>query len=425
MTLQLENKKMNRSSIRETPQRLDRRQFLKVSAASAAAVAGCLDLAGDDWTEIKNWHDLNAVRDDPSDDYVLADDLDDGTAGYGEHVKRPRGWDPIGDCTTRADLSVEFTGTFDGQGHEITDLQIHRPETDHVGLFSANGGAFGTNVGTIKRVTVREADITGAAGVGALVGRNNGGEVMRSGVCDADITGVTGVGALAGVNMWGMIMRSSVREATVAGERLVGGLAGGNNGPAAKSAVHKTTVNGDSQIGGLVGHNQLSAVSESYVQTAVIAGERRIGGLVGRQAFSPGGEGGTVVESAVREATVAGERLVGGLVGLNDQYTELVESWAAGEVRGNERIGGLVGSQNAAGTVTAGYWDTELAGQMQGIGAGSGDVTGLTTTKLHGETAAEQMDALDFETTWVTQSDPDSYPVLRWMTDTEQETDAA
>jgi hypothetical protein len=255
-------------------------------------------------------------------------------------------------------------------------------------------------MGTIERVTIREADITGAESVGALVG----------------------------VSRWGNIMRSSVREATVAGDvegSRIGGLVGGNDGTIAKSSVHGTTINGGSQVGGLVGYHQLSTVSKLCVQATDIAGKRKIGGLVGRQSTTAGGEGGTVVESAVHEANVIGEGLVGGLVGSNGPFTEIVESWAASKIQADEIIGGLVGDQDERGTVTAGYWDTELTDQIQGVGAGSGDVTGLTTTELHGETAAKHMDALDFETTWATQSDPDGYPVLQWMTDTGHGTDAA
>jgi flagellin-like hook-associated protein FlgL len=42
------------------------------------------------------------------------------------------GWTPIGNTDTS---SKNFAGTFDGQGHKITNLKINNPTTDYQGLF--------------------------------------------------------------------------------------------------------------------------------------------------------------------------------------------------------------------------------------------------------------------------------------------------
>jgi hypothetical protein len=65
-------------------------------------------------------------------------DLDSTTYGYdelaSETADNATGWQPIG-----TDL-YPFTGTFDGQGYEISDLFIDRPDADYVGVFGFLGG---------------------------------------------------------------------------------------------------------------------------------------------------------------------------------------------------------------------------------------------------------------------------------------------
>ena len=61
-----------------------------------------------------------------------------------------------------------FNGTFDGQGHTISGIRINKDHKDFQGLFSYVNG------GTVKNVTLAEANITGKDGVGGIVSRNNG-----------------------------------------------------------------------------------------------------------------------------------------------------------------------------------------------------------------------------------------------------------
>lgn len=373
---------MDRSPSDTPLQRLNRRQFLATGTACTGAVTGCLGRSDD--RTIEDWHDLDAVREYPDSDYVLGNNLNEQTAGYDEHVGDPEeGWKPIGNFDSEAD--VKFTGTFDGQDHQVIGLQIDRPDTDYVGLFGANEG-------TIENTTVTDADIIGKDAVGGLVGGNeNGGKVSASSVCRADITGKKNVGSLVGVIAIGTVSVSFVREATVTGEDAVGGGAG-------------DIVNG----------GELSMLS---VCGADVTGEKSVGGLAGRARFEV-----ELTETSVCEATITGEDAVGGLVGRVIRHSEVGESWVAGDVTGENAVGGFVGEQD--GTVTAGYWNTELTGQEEGIGIGRGDVTGLTSAEMYGEAAAEHMGALDFDDTWTTQSGPDGYPVLQSLDELGKRTDA-
>lgn len=251
-----------------------RRRFLAVSAASSVAVAGCLSLSSDE--EIEDWHDLDAVRDDLDEDYALTNDLSEQTAGYSEHVDDPEeGWEPVGDLERGTDL--EFSGTFDGQGHEIADLRIDRPETTYVGLF-------GVNKGTIENVTVADADITGDRVVGGLIGQTHE-TVMGSTVRESEITGESGVGGIAGVIIRdGDVSLSSVREAEITGREHVGGLAGtvASFGRASNSAVRDVIITGVERVGGFAGFLFGGSVTNSWV-SGNVSGEDTVGGFAGEQ----------------------------------------------------------------------------------------------------------------------------------------------
>ena len=85
--------------------------------------------------EIRDWYDLDTVRDNLDGHHFLMNDLDSTTPGY-EELASPtanggKGWEPIGILGGIA----SFNGIFDGQGHEIRDLFVNRPDQIRIGLF--------------------------------------------------------------------------------------------------------------------------------------------------------------------------------------------------------------------------------------------------------------------------------------------------
>lgn len=67
-------------------------------------------------------------------------------------------WTPIGNA------SKQFKGHFDGQDHTISNLKITTPNSSNVGFFG-----FTTN-GSVKNLTIKNADIEGYLNVGAVAG---------------------------------------------------------------------------------------------------------------------------------------------------------------------------------------------------------------------------------------------------------------
>jgi len=381
--------------------------------------------------EIRDWHDLHAVRDNLSGSYVLMNDLNATTAGYVElaspTANQSKGWAPIG--IYQSDGSFDpFTGTFDGQGYEIRDLFINRPDEDGVGLF---GAVVGDEGGVIKNVGVVNAHVTGYTGVGGLVGLNSGN--VSNSYCTGNVTADLYVGGLMGLNVG--IVSNSYSSASVTGNWSVGGLVGHNMEGTVSNSYSSGSVTGDNLVGGLVGWNEKGTVSNSY-SSASMTGQRGVGGLVGgndggtvRNSYSSssvtgdGGVGGlvghnwnwdAVVGSCYSSGSVTGNAGVGGLVGYNDYYATVDRSYAVGSVTGNSSVGGLVGYNRdtvsesyAVGNVTGNssvgglvgsnndtvknsFWDREASG-METSDGGAGkttpemmDITTFTDTRTEG-----------------------------------------
>lgn len=124
--------------------------------------------------------------------YVLMDDIDlstylaKGSEGYNDG----KGWDPIGQYTDIADPNIaeakSFKGTFDGNGHVITNLYINRKD-----VASFNAGLFGyvTSSSVIKNVGVTGTmDVSSYSG--GLVGSNSG--MISNCWADVDVTADSG-----------------------------------------------------------------------------------------------------------------------------------------------------------------------------------------------------------------------------------------
>ncbi len=133
-----------------------------------------------------------------------------------------------------------FTGTFDGQGHRILGLHIYRPTLNETGLF----GYIGTG-GTVRRVGLEDADITGGAQTGGLAGVNLG--TIEQCYVRGAISGITTLGGLVGIN--GGIVHESYAATTLSGS-APGGLIGLANGGSVSISFWDAALSGVAYSGG-------------------------------------------------------------------------------------------------------------------------------------------------------------------------------
>jgi len=219
--------------------------------------------------EIWDWYDLHAIRDNLGGSYCLMNDLVSTTANYTELVSATandgKGWQPIGNSTN------PFTGSFYGQGYEIGDLFINRPEEDEVGLFG-----FVDEPGLIENVGLVNATVTGYEYVGGLVGNNDG--VVSNSYSTGRVTGYKRVGGLVGWNQH--TVSNSYSTAGVGRTRSVGGLVGYNTGTVSNS-YSSGSVSGFWYVGGLVGTNHWGGTVSNCYSSGSVTGETIVSGLVG------------------------------------------------------------------------------------------------------------------------------------------------
>lgn len=183
-----------------------------------------------------------------------------------------------------------FTGSFDGRGHVIHGLFIHRPGENNVGLFGRTRNA------TLRNVRLVGGQVTGGENVGALVGHHEAvdGSARIDRACAlVPVTASGTIGGLVGHNeSYGgrsTISRSHAGAAVRGTGSNVGGLVGHNEAYAGSASIKQAyasgVVDGRDYVGGLVGYNDalrgLALISDSYASGAVNASGAVAGGLVG------------------------------------------------------------------------------------------------------------------------------------------------
>lgn len=200
--------------------------------------------------EIRDWYDLDAVRDNLGGNHTLMNDLDSTTPGYDElaspRANQGKGWQPIGTWHI-------FMGSFYGQGYEIRDLFVNSPDEYSAGLFASVGPN-----GVIEDIGVVDATVTGLVWVDELVGASS--SAVGNSYSPATSLAGAGVGGLVGWNQG--IVSNSYSTGRVTGDADVGGLVGFNTGFVSNS-YFTGRVTGDGVVGGLVGRNE-GTVSNSY-----------------------------------------------------------------------------------------------------------------------------------------------------------------
>lgn len=266
--------------------------------------------------EISTCQELQAIANNLSEDYILVNDID---CSESETWNEDAGFAPIGA------LGSEFTGTFNGQGYTITDLEIYRPNQDYVGLFGAIDGAY------IENVRLENGSVRGREVVGALAGQVTG--LSHIVLVTSDVT-VTG--------------GNSLSEPDVEG---VGGLIGKSFGDSENTVVIDQVsafgdVSGVTKIGGLIGWIYHTNLQNVFSQGNVSATGDNVGGLVGWA------EEHTIANSYAT-GEVSGADSVGGLVGRSVNGS-IEHSFATGSVESPEAKGGLVGTN--LGTISASFW---------------------------------------------------------------------
>ncbi|MEQ3694826.1 MAG: GLUG motif-containing protein [Thalassolituus sp.] len=263
------------------------------------------------------------------------------------------GWQPIGD------YDFPFSSIFDGNGYQVRNLHIQRPNTYGVGLF---GYAKGRTVALRNLWLMGELmSVTGGYYVGGLVGRVAEGSSINQVYVTGFISGSLCVGGLVGYSKYNSL----------------------NNSFATGSVV------GDDKTGGLVGCANYLSLNNSF-STGSVTGNDYVGGLFGELSNSS-------LNNSFSSGNVTGDDRVAGLVGYANKLS-LNHSFATGYVTGHSLSGGLQGAIFNSVTSNS-HWAIDTSGQESSAGASSANnYFGATLAELQCPTSSNDSECLSSTT---------------------------
>ncbi|WP_164997230.1 GLUG motif-containing protein [Clostridium minihomine] len=252
-----------------------------------------------------------------------------------------RNWKAIGTSTN------PFTGTFDGNGHTISNLMIGSspvPSSQpYLGLFGV------INKAIVKNITVYTSIYSSGNYIGGLIGKSSNSSIVENAYLFGTVLGNNYVGGIVGYNE-SSIINSSSSECMVSNS--------GNN------------------AGGLVGSNvSAGRITNSY-STGNVFGDTIIGGFVGSNT-------GTVINS-YETGNASGNSNIGGFVGTNSG--SIINSYEAGGVSGTSNAGGFIGTNG--GALTNCYYNA-----TSNSAPGSSDVTGITFSAMKEQSFADTLNS--------------------------------
>lgn len=266
-------------------------------------------------------------------------------------------WEPVGDRNN------VYTGTFDGNGHTISNLTITKENLtfgDDCGMF----GRVGTNA-TIQDLTLENVRLN----VGATDG--------------------VPIGALAGVN------QGTISNCKVSGNIFV-------------------TNNRAGYVGGIVGCMHSGVIQYCHSSAYIQGGNSTyVGGVLGGEYAT------ATVKACSFSGSITSANAVGGIAGHCLYFNDMIGCYSVGELSNLSttayRTGGVVGFLQWGSEATACYWEgfdgASFGYCNSGEGTGAYQIDGTTHTW---QTATEVMNAAlgaDSEYIWET-TDADTPPTL-------------
>ncbi len=313
-------------------------------------------------TTVEHLKNVNYFR---SSHFALKADLD---------LAAETNWTPLGDATTN------FTGSFSGENHTLSNLTINNMFDDDRGLF-----------GVATDAVIKDLNLVG---VNFIKTYNDAGALVGQAAGTTQITNCSATGTIEAYQVTGGLV----------GRALTGGTVS-----ITKCWTNVTIVSRSyGAIGGLVGRMESGTIDRCYalgsIGLPVHSGGSEwnyIGGLVGWL------DAASIANSYAR-GSVKGSIRVGGLVGyaLNGASKSIVNCYSTGAVTGTSDYGGLIGEQ-AGYTLTSLLYDQATSGMSD---AGKGTPTS-TASLQNASTVGTVYSGWDFATIW--QIVDGQYPTLR------------
>jgi len=368
--------------------------FLVGLSGSVNAFSGSGSGTSGDPYQITTCAQLQEMKDDLSAYYVLANNINcSATISWNGGA----GFEPVG----------TFIGTLDGKGFNVNGLFINRPSTDNVGLFGMiSGGSLIRNIGLI------DSNITGRNKVGGLVGRASTGSIIEDSFASGSVTGDGFVGGLVGIGFYN-IARSFSSGRVIGVQPRVGGFIGwfGGSGTGgiinnsySKANVSSSHTGIQSEVGGFVGENE-GSIYNSYATGDVIGAGQNTGGFVGYNSFQD------KITNSYAIGNVDGNDRVGGFAGGSSFPAPISNSFSTGNVSGTTNVGSFQGHTHGAVPINS-FW-LNITGSCIGNMASSCDSNDINNITYFFNKSNEPMASWNFPP-WDSFCDDSGHPPLAW-----------
>ncbi len=324
--------------------------------------------------EIGSRDDFEKIYDDLSGAYILTADIDFG----GEAINSIGTFEPKSDAAEDEETpstDIAFTGTFDGNGHTLSNIKIDAADKNGIGLFGCvtGEGSWVKNL-KVENISVKGGNYTGGvigfadfgsyvegitlSGtntidgkflIGGIAGASHADIVDCEAVADLSLTddNMQGAGIIVGGQEDGNLENCTAGGSITApdGCYSIGGLAGCIHcSEYAKNckAENIKIVTGDNcwLLGGLAGHSGTFENAPTLIENGVVKNvsietgrnSERIGGITGGGFYSPMYKEyypepakSDIKSCTVSEFTVSGGKYVGAAVGYSYGTTSVKE----------------------------------------------------------------------------------------------------
>ena len=269
-----------------------------------------------------------------------------------------------------------FCGSFDGQGHTVSGLEI-RQEGSYQGFFR-----YLTAEAQVRNLTLKGSFAPGGSRstVGALAGSNAG--LISNCAVEAKVSGADKVGGIAGENLVSGIIEDSSFSGSLSGSHFVGGAAGDNLG-----VIRRCTNHGEINITA-----QQNVVSLTELTLDSIMGSEAVNTVTDVGGIAGSSQG--YIHDCVNHGPVGHSLMgynIGGIAGSQMGYIANCKNYA--EISGRKEVGGIVGQMEPTSFINfqrdaLQMLETQIDGlsaSMGGLSAGTqalGDTVGYHAGQL-------------------------------------------
>ena len=299
-------------------------------------------------------------------------------------------WKPIGNW----DLYVNWSGTFDGDGHTLSNLYVNRT-TEYVGMFGYTTGC------TIKNITFSGVNITGTEDYTGIIGYMINGSVTNVTVTDGVITGESVVGGIC-AKTDGTISHCT-NHAQVTGSYGVGGICGKSDGTIEYCTNYGAvtgTGNYNSSIGGIVGGAQNGGSISHCANYGNVEGDSEVGGILGSGGYGTFSLANVISTGNVTETS--SDNTPGMVVGcVKGQLT--LSDFAVFNSDATLNLNGTAQTARGIGKIDSSAFYN---------GSVSGETAGYTTDQLQSGMVTYLLQSAAPDGTWGQQLGTDDYPLL-------------